>query len=70
MSAVVTPAEAAVELDVPLTEWALKISMYISALVKYALSHLAMVLPVTGSCFRIQDKNNKNSLFSVDQALN
>ena len=70
MSAVVTPDAAAFELEVPLTEWALKILVSIPASLKHVFNHLAIVLLVTRSCFPIHDKKIKVFSWSVDKARN
>ena len=64
------PDTAAFELEAPLTEWALKIPVSIPASLKHVFSHLAIVLPVTGSCFPIHDKKSKDFSWSVDKARN
>lgn len=56
MSTIVTPEAAAVELEAPLTEWALKIPVSISDSLKQVFNHLAIELLVTGRYFPIQDK--------------
>ena len=57
ISVVVTPDQAAVEQAAPLTECALNVSVSTPASWRHVLSHLAMVLLETGSCFPIHDKN-------------
>ena len=70
MSAVVIPDTAAFELEQPLTDRALKIPLSIPASLKHVFSHLAIVLPFTGSCFPVHDKKSKVFSWSVDKAWN
>ena len=57
MSEMVMSDQAALELAAPRTVCALKNPVSIPASCRQVLSHLAIVLPVTGSCFPIQERN-------------
>ena len=67
---VVIPVAIALELEAPLTEWALRMLVSIPASLRYVFNHLAVVLLVTGSCFPIHDKKTKVFLLSVDKVRN
>ena len=60
MSAVVIPAATAFELEALLTEWALKIPVSMLGSLRHVLSHLAIVLLVTGLCSPIHDGKSRS----------
>ena len=65
-----TPDHSALELAAPLSEWALRTPVSIPSSCKHVLSHFAIMLLETKSCFLIHDKNKALLGFTKSKAQN